>query len=337
MFSSVLNGHPNLAEVEPGQLWVHREYELAFRELGLTTTASLMQAGLSGTLGRRRDFRVRRGWDNFQLTLPTTSHLTPRPFLFGKRHRTHWHWNDPAFREAAAAVRCHAGSVPCMKVVACGSTPYPVSDSEGRRFSSIFLSEPIGIGKSAIIAIHEAAARGAEGRTELMAILDAFARTTALMHASHVYHGDCHPGNFIFANEHSGGRRIEVIDLQSSQIGGSPWSVRAWLRDMCLIRSWWIRLGVYFEYEDHWYSRYLHWAQAKHLQRWMARGGRSLISVLSDSGILRRGLSRFPRLQFEKGLEILCQRYGQPRVDACGRPRMWDMPSDLSENVGFVG
>jgi len=295
--------------VEPDRLWVHQDYEPAFRELGWTTTTDLLQATLAGVLGRRRDYRWRRGWDNVKLDIPSTSYSTPRSFLFMKRHRAFWHWRDSAFREARAALICQAGSVPCMKVVACGTTTEPVTDGQGRWFSSIFISEPIGKSKSVSEMTYEALSQGKEGRDSLLEIIDAVAKAVGKMHSCHVYHGDCHLWNFILADEISEQLCIKAIDLQSSRIGPSWQSYRSWLRDMCLVRSWWIRLGVKLDDLNYWYSRYRHWAPAEHVQRWMKRGGQHAISVQGDLEIVRRGLSRFSKLQFARGCEILRQRY----------------------------
>jgi len=295
--------------LEPGDLWVHPDYEAAFSSLGWTSTDILLHASLDGTLGRRRDYRLRRGWDNVKLEIPSTSSATPRSFVFMKRHRTFWHWRDSAIHEAEAALRCQSASVPCMKVVACGIARHPIPDGQGRWYLSLFMSEPIGNGISALAAIRQTLSRGEQGRQELLKLMDAVARTVAGMHSAHVYHGDCHLGNFMLADQDSGAPCVRIIDLQSSLLGPSPLAYRAWLRDMCLVRSWWIRLGVPLDDLNYWYERYNHWATGGHIQQWMVHGGRQIIAVRGDLEILRRGLSRFPRFQFARGCEILRERY----------------------------
>lgn len=212
------------------------------------------------------------GWDNVRGTIATDD---GEQTVFLKRHLL----PELARREADGVAACQRAGVPVMTVLAVGSTetgrcetPAFYRGPDRRRVASVLMTAEAGTTD---------AARLLADRADPEAVLPPVARTLGSLHAAGLIHNDCSLVHFRMSG--LGDATARLIDLQNWRAypTGSRAHQSRQVKDLALVRSSLLRIGLGKPVTALWWSLYAaaYEAGCGHPP---PKGLRSLVAVRSD-------------------------------------------------------
>jgi len=269
--------------LDGGRLCVSPDWVNAFQAAGWTSLDQVLNSSLLQQMTR---FAAR---DNCYADLPETSLR-----LFVKRHRVPPQTaagRSAAEIETAAVERCHQAGVPTMKIAAVGVPQGGDADRTG--YNSCLISIQAGGGISAHERLVELRQSGDDpsARNEIQSILQAVAETARRLHASGLFHGDCHLPHFMLGQDDLGNVSAILIDLQLLSRRRGMASQSKWLKDLGQLVASLRRTGISPAAIDDWYKSYLLQGLPVRSVPWT----RSLLQAAVESRILWRRAEGFYR------------------------------------------
>ncbi len=226
-----------------------------FERAGWTRVAAVLDSPVVH-YNRLRPFSG--GWDTGTARLPLqeTEHEIA---VHVKRFRSGFRAAAAAVREAEAVGLLLGAGVPCMDVAAVGRLR---GGAGGRKYSAFFMSEQVGTGESAFARVQRL--RQAPPNTvasELRALFENIAETTARMHAAGIYHGDCKWKHYLLDRDAGGGAGAgrtftRLIDLERVRRRRGLGAVYDWIKDLSQIERSMRLLGASDAEQQAWHTCY---------------------------------------------------------------------------------
>jgi len=288
---------------------VHRDYHADFVARGWLCARDLIEATESMELMRERAYKG--GWDNLKTKFASHDDGTAPLEGFVKRHQPLANGTSGAVEEAEAIFRFQDANLTSMKVIAVGTTAQPVQLSNGRKFSSVFLSEGLTSTGNIYDQIERFKAnQDPQNETKINDLIRSVAQLIGKMHAADLYHGDCNFSHVLeVPTPLTSSSQLSLIDLQGARELTGIQAIYALLKDMGQLRASLIRAGVYRSHSKLWYSTYFSFSDSNNRPSISHSVLRRMIEFRSDLRMSRRLFRQLTKLQWNDSAKLLRSRF----------------------------